>query len=49
MIRQHIELYVNKFSVRLGEEGKAAVRELFLQARKSGIFQESVAPMFRDQ
>jgi 1,4-dihydroxy-6-naphthoate synthase len=49
VIRQHIELYVNKFSIRLGEEGKTAVRELFSQARKSGIFQESVNPMFVDQ
>jgi 1,4-dihydroxy-6-naphthoate synthase len=35
--RQHIELYVNRFSVDLGEDGEAAVRELFRRAQAAGV------------
>jgi 1,4-dihydroxy-6-naphthoate synthase len=46
VIRQHISLYVNAYSVDLRDEGRAAIGELFLQARKRGIFKELEAPMF---
>jgi len=35
--RQHIDLYVNQFSVDLGDDGEAAVRELFARARAAGV------------
>ena len=34
---RHIELYVNEFSVDLGDEGRRAVRLLFDRAREAGI------------
>jgi 1,4-dihydroxy-6-naphthoate synthase len=37
VIDSHIELYVNEFSVDLGDEGEAAVRELISRAEKAGI------------
>jgi 1,4-dihydroxy-6-naphthoate synthase len=35
--QQHIDLYVNRFSVDVGEEGERAVRELFARAAAVGI------------
>lgn len=35
--RQHIALYVNEFSVDLGDAGEAAVRELFRRAAEAGV------------
>lgn len=40
--RQHIDLYVNHFSVDLGAEGERAIRELFARARRAGIIGEDV-------
>ncbi|MBD3748001.1 MAG: 1,4-dihydroxy-6-naphthoate synthase [Sphingobacteriales bacterium] len=37
---QHIELYVNKYSVDLGKEGKKAINTLFQQAFEKGIFKK---------
>jgi len=34
---QHIDLYVNEYSVDLGEEGRRAVETLFARARTSGV------------
>lgn len=34
---QHIDLYVNKYSVDLGIEGKKAIHTLFEQAFEKGI------------
>ena len=45
VMRAHIELYVNQFSIDLGEAGKEAVSTLFRIAREKGLipdFQESV-------
>lgn len=37
-VRQaHIDLYVNRFSANLGDEGERAVRELFRRARAAGV------------
>ena len=36
-MRKHIELYVNDYSDDVGEEGIAAVHELFARARSAGI------------
>ncbi len=40
VIRQHIALYVNRYSIQLGSEGKMAVKELFSRAASSGLFPE---------
>lgn len=39
VINQHIDLYVNDFSVDLGEEGRNAVELLFSEGEKSGLFE----------
>jgi 1,4-dihydroxy-6-naphthoate synthase len=45
--RQHIELYVNEFSVELGREGDHAVRELMRRAEASGLIFGGVGEQFR--
>jgi 1,4-dihydroxy-6-naphthoate synthase len=37
VIHQHIDLYVNEFSIDLKEEGKIAIETLFSRAREKGI------------
>ena len=44
--RRHIELYVNDFSVDLGEEGKAAIDTLFGRAEEKGLIPRSRTPFF---
>ena len=39
VINQHIDLYVNDFSVDLGEEGRKAVELLFSKGEKAGLFE----------
>ncbi|HQQ93939.1 MAG TPA: 1,4-dihydroxy-6-naphthoate synthase [Bacteroidia bacterium] len=39
VMKQHIELYVNKFSIDLGEEGVRAVKLLFEKAASLGVIQ----------
>jgi 1,4-dihydroxy-6-naphthoate synthase len=46
--KQHIDLYVNRFSVDLGAEGEAAVRELFARAAQAGIVPSDVPAPFLD-
>jgi 1,4-dihydroxy-6-naphthoate synthase len=41
VMKSHIDLYVNDFSLDLGEEGLAAVRRLFDEAEACGIFPRS--------
>src|SRR6185436_10035929 len=48
VIEQHIDLYVNDFSVDIGEEGERAIRELFARARQAGIIGEDVPSPFLD-
>ena len=43
VLAHHIDLYVNDFSIQLGEEGRAAVQELFRRGRKLGIFHTNAA------
>lgn len=47
--RRHIELYVNAFSVDLGDEGEAAVAELFRRAAAVGIVPERHPPPFLER
>ena len=46
VMRKHIDLYVNEYSDDLGEDGVAAVRELFARARAAGILEADAAPNF---
>ncbi len=45
VMKSHIDLYVNDFSLDLGEEGIAAVRRLFSEAEAQRIFPESDMPL----
>ena len=45
--RRHIELYVNDFSVDIGEEGRAAVDELFARGRAAGMIPADAPPPWR--
>ncbi|WP_457637989.1 menaquinone biosynthesis family protein [Oceanithermus sp.] len=42
----HIETYVNRFSLDVGEEGEAAVAELFSRAEDLGLIPASDKPLF---
>jgi 1,4-dihydroxy-6-naphthoate synthase len=44
--RQHIDLYVNRFTVDLGGEGERAIHELFARTRAAGIIAEDVPSPF---
>jgi 1,4-dihydroxy-6-naphthoate synthase len=44
--RQHIDLYVNDFTVDVGDEGERAIHELFARARAAGIVAEDAASPF---
>ncbi len=46
VMRDHIGLYVNDFSLDLGDEGTAAVRRLFAEAETRGIFPPSERNLF---
>ncbi len=46
VIQQHIDLYVNDFSLDLGTEGTDAVNTLFAMGRDCGILPKSNAPLF---
>ncbi|MEY4675143.1 MAG: hypothetical protein RL148_2927 [Planctomycetota bacterium] len=41
---RHIALYVNRFSIDLGEEGRAAVRELLARGRAAGLLPDGTDP-----
>ncbi len=46
VIQSHIDLYVNHFTVDLGEDGAAAVETLFSMAREKGVIANSNMPVF---
>jgi 1,4-dihydroxy-6-naphthoate synthase len=46
VMRAHIELYVNEFTVDLGKEGREAVHALFARAHDAGILHREVQPRF---
>lgn len=46
VIKQHIELYVNKYSLDIGDDGERAVKELFRRAEESGIIPKSNETLF---
>jgi 1,4-dihydroxy-6-naphthoate synthase len=49
VMKSHIDLYVNDFSLDLGQEGLAAVRRLFDEAEASGIFPRSNKPLLAEE
>jgi 1,4-dihydroxy-6-naphthoate synthase len=46
VVTQHIDLYVNDYSLDIGDEGIRAVRELFGRAEERGIIAPSTQPLF---
>lgn len=46
VIEQHISLYVNNYSLNIGDEGVHAVEELFRRAAEQGIIPKSSHPLF---
>ena len=46
VMRRHIDLYVNRYSDDVGDDGIAAVTELFARARGAGILSSDAAPHF---
>lgn len=46
VINQHIDLYVNDFSIDVGDEGEKAVTELLYRAEDAGIIPKSDRPVF---
>lgn len=46
VIRQHIDLYVNDFSLDIGAEGAMAIEVLFSRAKEKGILPECSMPLF---
>ncbi|HEX8243979.1 MAG TPA: 1,4-dihydroxy-6-naphthoate synthase [Longimicrobium sp.] len=44
--RQHIDLYVNRFTADLGSDGEHAIHELFARARAAGIIDQDVPSPF---
>jgi 1,4-dihydroxy-6-naphthoate synthase len=46
VMRKHIDLYVNDYSDDVGDDGIAAVDELFARARAAGILHADAAPRF---
>ena len=46
---QHIDLYVNEFSVDLGEQGRRAVEVLFDRARRTGLIPTADDDLFLDR
>jgi 1,4-dihydroxy-6-naphthoate synthase len=43
---KHIDLYVNRYSVDLGSEGRRAIELLFGRAQAAGIIPGMAAPLF---
>ncbi len=48
IMKQHIALYVNEFSVSLGEKGRAAIERLMLEGKKAGLIPEIRQSLFVD-
>lgn len=49
VMQRHIDLYVNDFSLDLGDNGIAAVRRLFVEAEARGIFPRSSRELFAER
>jgi 1,4-dihydroxy-6-naphthoate synthase len=49
VMKSHIDLYVNDFSLDLGQEGLTAVQRLFHEAEERGIFPPSEKPLLVEE
>jgi 1,4-dihydroxy-6-naphthoate synthase len=49
VIEQHIDLYVNDFTVDLGDEGHRAVKTLFQMAEKAALMPEMPYSLYADE
>ena len=49
VMRSHIDLYVNMFSLDLGRDGLLAVRRLFAEAEARGIFPSADKPLLAEE
>ncbi len=49
VMKRHIDLYVNDFSLDLGQEGLAAVRKLFAEAEARGVFPGSALLLMAEE
>ena len=48
VVRNHIKLYVNEYSVYLGQTGRRALTELYRIAADKGLVREMPADLFLD-
>ena len=46
VMKQHIALYVNEYSISLGEKGRAAIERLMLEGKNAGLIPEVCEPLF---
>ncbi|MFH2092659.1 MAG: 1,4-dihydroxy-6-naphthoate synthase [Pseudomonadota bacterium] len=46
VIQQHIDLYVNDYSIQIGEKGEQAITLFFEKAEQAGLLKPSNQPMF---
>ena len=46
IMMQHVDLYVNKYSIDLGEEGRGAITKMFNLAQQKGVIPKIVNPLF---
>ncbi len=46
VMQQHIDLYVNEYSIDYGEDGETAIRDLIERAVAAGIVPDTSAPLF---
>lgn len=46
VMRQHIDLYVNQYSLQYGDDGEAAIHDLFQRAERAGIVPASERALF---
>jgi 1,4-dihydroxy-6-naphthoate synthase len=48
VMKQHIALYVNEYSISLGEKGRAAIERLMLEGKNAGLIPAVYEPLFVD-
>jgi 1,4-dihydroxy-6-naphthoate synthase len=46
VMKQHIALYVNEYSISLGEKGRSAIERLMLEGKNAGLIPEVFEPLF---
>lgn len=46
VMRQHIDLYVNEYSIDLGDEGRRAVEQLFERAHQAGVIDRPATALY---